>query len=94
MPRAPNSAQVDASGVLVARLAAAEFLIEAVEGGAQRVAAARGQLGSAARPAGVYPVARADLVIDISGAHLNALLRQLCGAPRVSAQSHAIHQRG
>ncbi|HEX8783346.1 MAG TPA: hypothetical protein VF764_08245, partial [Steroidobacteraceae bacterium] len=41
-------------------------------------AAARGQLGSAARPAGVYPVARADLVIDVSGAQLNALLRQVC----------------
>jgi sarcosine oxidase gamma subunit len=78
VPPAPNSAQVDASGVLVARLAAAEFLIEAVEGGAQRVAAARGQLGSAARPAGVYPVARADLVIGASGAHLNPLLRQVC----------------
>ena len=78
VPRAPNSAQVDSSGVLVARLATAEFLIEAVEGGAERVAAARGQLGSAARPAGVYPVARADLVIDISGTHLNPLLRQVC----------------
>jgi sarcosine oxidase subunit alpha len=78
VPRAPNSAQVDASGVLVARLATAEFLIEAMEGGAERVAAARGQLGAVARPPGVYPVARADLVIDISGAHLNPLLRQVC----------------
>jgi sarcosine oxidase subunit alpha len=84
VPRAPNSAQVDASGVLVARLAAAEFLVEAVaavaavEGGAARVAAAREQLGSAVRPAEVYPVARADLVIGISGARLNLLLRQIC----------------
>ena len=78
VPRSPNSAQVDAGGVLVARLATAEFLIEAVEGGAERVAAARGQLGSAARPVNVYPVARADLVIGISGAHLNGLLRQVC----------------
>ncbi|HKF98454.1 MAG TPA: glycine cleavage T C-terminal barrel domain-containing protein [Steroidobacteraceae bacterium] len=78
VPRAPNSAQVDASGVLVARLATAEFLIEAMEGGAERVAAARGQLEAVARPPGVYPVARADLVIDISGAHLNPLLRQVC----------------
>ena len=78
VPRAPNSAQVDANGVLVARLAAAEFLVEAVEGGADRVAAARAQLGSGARPAGVYPVARADLVIGASGAHLKPLLRQIC----------------
>ena len=78
VPRLPNSAQVDASGVLVARLAAAEFLIEAVEGGAERVAASRGQLGSAARPPQVYPVARSDLVIGISGAALNLLLRQIC----------------
>ena len=78
VPRAPNSAQVDASGVLVARLAASEFLIEAVEGGGERVAAARGQLASAARPAEVYPVARADLVIGVSGACLNLLLRQIC----------------
>jgi sarcosine oxidase subunit alpha len=78
VPHAPNSAQVDAHGVLVARLATAEFLVEAVEGGAERVAAARGQLGSAARPEEVYPVARADLVIGIGGAHLNPLLRQIC----------------
>jgi sarcosine oxidase, subunit alpha len=78
VPRSPNSAQVDASGVLVARLAASEFLIEAVEGGDERVAAARGHLGSTGRPAEVYPVARADLVIGLSGGHLEALLRQIC----------------
>jgi sarcosine oxidase, subunit alpha len=78
VPPAANSAQVDSAGVLVARLATSEFLVEAVEGGAERVAAAWRQLASAARPAGVYPVARADLVIDIGGDHLNPLLRQIC----------------
>jgi sarcosine oxidase gamma subunit len=78
VPPAPNSAQVDASGVLVARLAASEFLIEAVEGGDERVAAARGHLVSTGRPAEVYPVARADLVIGLSGGHLEVLLRQIC----------------
>ena len=78
VPLAPNSAQVDASGVLVARLATAEFLIEAVEGGSEPVAASRRQLVSAARPAQVYPVTRSDLVIGISGAALNLLLRQIC----------------
>ena len=78
VPPAPNSAQVDASGVLVARLAASEFLIEAIEGGDERVVAARGHLGSTGRPAEVYPVARADLVIGLSGGHLEGLLRQIC----------------
>lgn len=86
VPSAPNSAQVDAGGVLVARLGLAEFLIEAVDGGAERVESARRQLGCAVRPAEVYPVARADLVIGIAGAHLNLLLRQICSvdfAPRL-----------
>ncbi|HEY0766311.1 MAG TPA: glycine cleavage T C-terminal barrel domain-containing protein, partial [Steroidobacteraceae bacterium] len=78
VPPAPNSAQVDGGGVLVARLASAEFLVESVDGGAERVELARRQLGSAARPAQVYPVARSDLVIAIGGAHLNLLLRQIC----------------
>ncbi|MBV8909661.1 MAG: hypothetical protein JOZ89_02760, partial [Gammaproteobacteria bacterium] len=78
VPRSPNSAEVDASGVLVARLAAAEFLIEALEGAEERVAAAREQLGSTGRPAEVYPVARADLVIGLSGEPLEVLLRQIC----------------
>ena len=78
VPPAPNSAQVDAGGVLVARLGLAEFLVEAVDGGAERVESARRQLGSALRAARVYPVARADLVIGIGGAHLNLLLRQIC----------------
>jgi sarcosine oxidase, subunit gamma len=90
VPRAPNSAQVDASGVLVARLTTTEFLVEAVEGGVEQVVAARGQLGSAARPPEVYPVARADLVVGISGAHLNLLLRQICSvdfAPLLESQA-------
>jgi sarcosine oxidase, subunit alpha len=78
VPPAPNSAQVDAGGVLVARLATAEFLVEAVDGGAARVEAARRQLAAATRPAEVYPVARADLVVGVGGPHLNSLLRQVC----------------
>ncbi len=88
VPSAPNSAQVDAGGVLVARLGLAEFLVEAVDGGAERVESAWRQLGPALRPAEVYPVARADLVIGIGGAHLNLLLRQICSvdfAPRLES---------
>ena len=78
MPPAPNSAAIDTGGVLVARLATAEFLIEAVDGGSERLEAARRQLGTSARPSDVYPVARQDLVIGIGGARTHSLLRQIC----------------
>jgi len=78
VPAAPNSAALDAGGVLVARLATSEFLVEAVEAGAQRVAASGAQLMHASRPAVVYPVAREDLAIGLRGTGLNTLLRQVC----------------
>jgi sarcosine oxidase subunit alpha len=78
LPQAANSARVDAGGVLVARLASSEFLIEAVDGGAAEVAACRARLGAPTRPAQLYPVARHDLALQISGGPLNALLRQIC----------------
>ncbi|MDB6156979.1 MAG: hypothetical protein JWO04_685 [Gammaproteobacteria bacterium] len=78
VPREPNSAVVDADGVLVARLATAEFLIEAADGGVARVESTVRQLTSPARPLNVYPVARQDLVMGIEGAATNALLRQTC----------------
>ena len=72
IPEGANSARVDSRGVLVARLATSEFLIEAVDGGAE------GVLGSPARPLDVYPVARQDLVVGIQGPGLQTLLRQIC----------------
>jgi len=78
VPPTPNSVLVDSGGVLVARLATAEFLIEAVDGGSERVEATRRQLGSGARPSEVYPVVRQDLVIGIAGARTDSLLRQVC----------------
>jgi sarcosine oxidase subunit gamma len=78
VPQAPNSAVVDASGVLVARLATSEFLIEAVAGDSARVSSTRRQLGAASRPANVYPVARQDLVVGIQGPGIQTLLRQIC----------------
>jgi sarcosine oxidase subunit gamma len=78
VPPEPNSAAIDADGVLVARLATAEFLIEAVDGGAGRVESTLRRLTPPARPYDVYPVARQDLVIAIEGAAINALLRQTC----------------
>jgi sarcosine oxidase subunit gamma len=78
VPAAPNSATVDADGVFVARLATAEFLIEAMDGGTGRVESTLRQLGSQVRPPDVYPVARQDLVVGIEGPATNTLLRQTC----------------
>ena len=44
VPEGANSAKVDARGILVARLATSEFLIEAINGGAQTVAASLHEL--------------------------------------------------
>jgi sarcosine oxidase gamma subunit len=90
IPEGANSARVDSQGVLVARLATSEFLIEAVGGGAEGVpagdvtaaaapvSASLHQLGSPARPLDVYPVARQDLVVGVQGQGLQTLLRQIC----------------
>ena len=80
VPAAPNSATLDANGLLVARLATAEFLVEAVEGAeaTRRVAASLQQLRAASRPQSLYPVARQDLVVYIQGAAIQTLLRQIC----------------
>jgi sarcosine oxidase subunit gamma len=85
VPQGANSARVDSQGVLVARLATSEFLIEAVGGGAEGGSASLHQLGwpmgpagLAARPLDVYPVARQDLVVGIQGPGLQTLLRQIC----------------
>jgi sarcosine oxidase subunit gamma len=77
VPESANTAVVDA-GVFVARLASSEFLVEAVQSGSERVASTRTQLLQRTQPAAVYPVARQDLVVAISGAGLNTLLRQTC----------------
>jgi sarcosine oxidase gamma subunit len=78
VPREPNSAAVDASGILVARLATSEFLVEAVDGGGERVESTSRQLGASSRPANVYPVARQDMVVGVQGAGIQTLLRQIC----------------
>ena len=78
IPEGANSARVDSQGVLVARLATSEFLIEAVGGGAEGISASLHHLGSAARPLDVYPVARQDLVVGVQGPGLQTLLRQIC----------------
>ena len=82
VPAAPNSAALDGEGVLVARLATSEFLLEAVDSadaaGSTRVRNSRAQLNERAQPRDVYAVARQDSVMTLSGLSLNALLRQVC----------------
>ena len=78
VPAAPNSAEIDSNGVLVARLATAEFLVEAVDSGEDRVCGAAQRLESAERARDVYPVPRSDLVLGITGTAIDALLRQIC----------------
>jgi sarcosine oxidase, subunit gamma len=78
VPEAANSVAVDAAGVMVARLATSEFLIEAVDGGSEHVNSTRRQLGATLRPANVYPVARQDMVVGIQGSGIQTLLRQVC----------------
>jgi sarcosine oxidase subunit gamma len=78
VPAAPNSVVVDDDGVLVARLATSEFLLEGVAGGFDRIGSTLKHLASAERPSDVYPVARFDRVIGIEGRATNTLLRQFC----------------
>ena len=54
VPDGANSARLDAQGILVARLATSEFLIEAISGGAQTVAASLQQLAWPTSPSGLH----------------------------------------
>jgi len=88
VPAEANSAALDPDGVLVARLASAEFLLEPLGGGRERVASTRAELMQRRQPTTVYPVARQDLVLTLSGSGLPALLRQVCSvdfAPLLAA---------
>jgi sarcosine oxidase, subunit gamma len=94
VPAAANSVVIDGTGVLVARLATSEFLIEAVEGGAGRVASNQQQLTDPVCPADVYPVARQDLVIAVEGAAINTLLRQICSFDFAPLLEHCEREAG
>jgi hypothetical protein len=95
VPAAPNSAALDADGVLVARLATSEFLLEATAStaaGVARVQATRAQLATRLQPRDVYAVVRADTVQTISGSGLAELLRQTCSvdfAPLLAPRNDA-----
>jgi sarcosine oxidase subunit gamma len=79
VPPAPNSWSCDASGVLVARLATSEFLVEALEGASMQVASAADALfNPATRSHGVYPVLREDRVLELAGPCSNDVLLETC----------------
>lgn len=89
VPAQANHAEVDGRGILVARLALSEFLIEAVDGGADEVTAHAADLLASTPPTGLYPVARQDTVIGITGSALNMLLRQICSVDFSGLLEHA-----
>jgi sarcosine oxidase subunit gamma len=76
---APANSYAVTDGVMVARLATSEFLVEALLPAAQaRIASLATQLYGVSRTSGVYAVPRQDLVVELSGPALGALLRQVC----------------
>lgn len=77
VPVPANSWQVT-DGILGARLATSEFLVEALGSIQQRIVEAAQPLGAPDRPLDVYPVARQDLVVALRGRALGALLRHIC----------------
>jgi len=66
------------SGALIARLATSEFLVEGPGLDDASVVDARSRLEQPGRGAGVYPVVRQDLVVELSGLGLVDCLRQVC----------------
>jgi sarcosine oxidase subunit gamma len=90
-PVSAGSAGADAAGAHDAGTGSAA--VGAADGGpAARVARARQQLAAATCPPGVYPVARHDLVVRLSGPSTVDLLRQTCSvdfAPLLAAAGAA-----
>jgi sarcosine oxidase subunit gamma len=79
LPAAPNSWRSDDSGRLVARLATAEFLVEATGTEQAGVGSTATRLyDPRQRERGLVPVPREDCVIELAGPAANDLLRQTC----------------
>lgn len=79
LPVPANSWICGAGGVLVARLATSEFLVEALQGEAPQVARCmQGLRDPAARRPGLYPVLREDQVLELSGSRAQDVLLETC----------------
>ncbi len=87
VPQPANSWSLDARGILVARLATSEFLVEALSPAQERIEQLRAQLPAT----GVYPVIRQDAAFVIGGKYARELLLQTCsfnfGAPALATAS-------
>jgi sarcosine oxidase gamma subunit len=77
-------------GEFVGRLATSEFLVEALGPDCSTVVNARSRCEASDRASGVIPIARQDLVIELTGSRLIGGLRELCSvdfAPIVAVSS-------
>ena len=93
VPSGANRYEISKAGVLAARLATSEFLLESTDAAADAVIEPlRTALERADYPRGVYPVLRQDFVVEVSGAEAQQLFLQTCAvdlAP-VARESTAI----
>lgn len=78
VPQPPNAWSCERGDVLVARLATAEFLVEALVPAARIGEIAVAMLDPAERRAGLVPVLRQDRVLELGGARANDLLLETC----------------
>lgn len=79
VPSGANRYEIAQSGVLSARLATSEFLLESTDRAANdAVEPLRTALERADYPRGVYPVLRQDFVLEISGPRVQELFLETC----------------
>ena len=79
VPSGANRYEISQSGVLSARLATSEFLLESTgEATDALIEPLRTALERAEYPRGVYPVLRQDFVLEVSGAEAQELFLQTC----------------
>jgi sarcosine oxidase gamma subunit len=79
VPGGANRYSIDSSGVLSARLATSEFLLESVdEQSDNALTGVKHALSHADYPSGVYPVLRQDFVLEVSGLDVQQLFLQTC----------------
>jgi hypothetical protein len=79
VPSGANRYEIAESGVLAARLATSEFLLESIDRIVNAtVEPVRTSLERADYPRGVYPVLRQDFVLEISGRNAQELFLQTC----------------
>lgn len=89
VPPGANSYQIGSSGVLAARLATSEFLLESTDdagidrAGKVSLGQLRSTLERGEAPRGVYPVLRDDFVLEISGREARQLFLQTCAVDLV-----------